>query len=51
MNKRDKKIAILAAIAGAAAIIALGIINNQPEQETHHIGCEARLTGNAVICR
>lgn len=51
MNKRDKKILTIAAIAGAGAIIALGIINNQPEHKSHDIGCEARLTGNAVICR
>ena len=52
MDNKDKKTIIIAAIALAITFIAIAIINNTPEQASHKgTGCDARITGQATICR
>lgn len=51
MNNNDKKIAIIAAIAFIIGLAIIGWINNQAEQPSHKLDCEARITSEAVICR
>lgn len=51
MENNEKKTLIIAAISIIAGLIIIGWINNRPEQPSHHIGCEARVTSDAVICR
>lgn len=51
MKNNDKKIAIIAAIAFIIGLAIIGWINNQAEQPSHKLDCEARITSEAVICR
>jgi len=47
--KKVKAVALVATVA--LCVVFLVIVNNREEAPKYQLGCEARITGEAYICR